>query len=160
MGFRRLLHTMAPHYKIPARSTTTEKISAKAEAISSVQRESLAEADNITLTSDLWTDPLNSKSYMGSTINFLRKNDFESIRLGVMRMTGAHTAENIAEHFDQLMLTWNITNSRINNSKLQSTIDKVKAIVTFSRESVQVTERLESVQVSEGKKALKLKQDI
>jgi hypothetical protein len=48
----------------------------------------------------------------------------------------------------------------INNSKVQSTIDKVKAIVTFSRESVQETERLESVQVSEGKKALKLKQDI
>jgi hypothetical protein len=51
-GFRRFVKTVAPLYKIPARSTITEKINKTAQAIAAVQRIELGKANNITVTSD------------------------------------------------------------------------------------------------------------
>jgi len=50
---------------------------------------------------------------MGTTIHFLREKDFESIRLGVIHLTGAHDSANIAEHFEKTMLDWNIMKENV-----------------------------------------------
>jgi zinc finger BED domain-containing protein 1 (E3 SUMO-protein ligase ZBED1) len=112
-GFVRLLKILAPQFKIPARSTITNKMNTIAEKIRENNREALAEAKDITLTSDLWTEPCNSKSFMGITIHFLQNNlEFKSMRLGVLRI-GAHSAANIALAFDKTLKNWNIDRNQV-----------------------------------------------
>jgi hypothetical protein len=78
----RLLKIFAPQFKTPARSTITNRMNTIAEKIRENNREALAEAKDITLTSDLWTEPCNSKSFMGITIHFLQNNlECKSMRL-------------------------------------------------------------------------------
>jgi hypothetical protein len=66
-GFKLLMKTVAPKYKIPSRKTIIKLISSKYDVLSAQIKNKLSLVENITLTTDIWTDTINTKSYLGMT---------------------------------------------------------------------------------------------
>lgn len=96
-GFQYLLKTVAPLYKLPGRKSITKLMEEKYELLSMIIKEKLSVVDAITLTSDVWTDTLNTRSYLGMTTHFVSKNKLESVMLGVTLLEERHTAEYLGE---------------------------------------------------------------
>lgn len=82
-GFQYLLKTAAPLYKVPGRKSVTSLMEEKYELLSIVMKLKLSAADAVTLTSDVWTDTLNTRSYLGMTAHFASKDKLESVTIGV-----------------------------------------------------------------------------
>ena len=54
-----------PHYEVPCRTTMTNRLNTKYKKVSSKYREVLKKVGNMTLSSDIWTDTLNTRSFLG-----------------------------------------------------------------------------------------------
>jgi hAT family C-terminal dimerisation region len=197
-GFRRLVKTLAPLYKLPARSTITGQIKSTAEALAAVQRIELSNADHLTITSDLWTDTMNSRNFLGTTVHYIKGVEFKTVKLGVIRMFESHTADNISCQFRKLLSDWDVnidnvaacvTDNAANilkavsdtfgdekqlscfahnlNLVMESSakcvapiIDKVKAVVTFTKQSTDIRGRLTKLQNERGERTHKLKDHV
>lgn len=71
------MHVAYPLYKIPSRNTIKNKLDMKYDYLSKIFIDKLKNINNITLTSDIWTD-IQMKSYIGLTIHFLEGTKFKS----------------------------------------------------------------------------------
>lgn len=71
------MHVACPLYKIPSRNTIKNKLDMKYDYLSKMFIDKLKNINNITLTSDIWTD-IQMKSYIGLTIHFLEGTKFKS----------------------------------------------------------------------------------
>jgi len=90
-GFKLLMKTVAPKYKITSRKTITKLISSKYDVLSTQIKNKLSLVENITLTIDIWTDTINTKGYLGMIGHFLSlsKLQLESVTLGVLELQEA-----------------------------------------------------------------------
>ncbi|CAI6359598.1 unnamed protein product [Macrosiphum euphorbiae] len=113
-GFKLLMKTVAPKYKIPSRKTISKIISSKYDVLSTQIKNKLSLVENITLTTDIWTDTINTKSYLGMTGHFLSlsKLQLESVTLGVLELQ-EHTSENIIGCLNNLLVKWGIEKNQI-----------------------------------------------
>lgn len=111
--FQYLLKTVAPLYKLPARKSITKLMGEKYELLFMIIKEKLSVVDVITLTSDVWTDTLNTRSYLGMTAHFVSKNKLESVTLGVTLLEKRHTAEYLGEWLLQICIQWRITKEQV-----------------------------------------------
>jgi hypothetical protein len=59
-GFKHLLKTTAPNYKIPSRKTIGTLLDKKYEAISSIFKSKIKRLDHYNITTDIWTEVMNS----------------------------------------------------------------------------------------------------
>lgn len=66
-----------PLYKIPSRNTIKNKLDMKFDYLSNIFKDKLKDINNISLTSDIWTD-IQMKSYIGLTIHYLEGTKFKS----------------------------------------------------------------------------------
>ena len=68
-----------------------------------------ASLDYISATIDIWSDR-RMRGFMGITVHWMDKHNFEMHMacLAVIRIKGSHTGVNILEHFDNVMLKFNI----------------------------------------------------
>lgn len=73
----------------------------------------LSTADNVSLTTDLWTDVLNSQSFIDLTVHFIQADKHESITLGVIALNKQHTASNIGEWIFKMLEKWKITKEQV-----------------------------------------------
>ncbi|KYM97822.1 Zinc finger BED domain-containing protein 1 [Cyphomyrmex costatus] len=112
-GFRRLLKILAPLYTVPSRMTITSRIDEKFVALSSIVKEKLTGIDNIVLTSDIWTDKYNSKSYLCLTAHFIEGTKIESINLGVRLLEEAHNAIYLSQILKSFCHEWNIDLNKV-----------------------------------------------
>lgn len=117
-GFTELIKHLAPHYSIPCRKTFGKYLDEKYDEISVKYKELIRTIINITLTTDLWTDSLNNRSFLGITAHYLVGSEMESIMLGVHEFPGSHTSDNIKEKLSDILFDWGIP------------LDNVSAIVT------------------------------
>jgi len=62
---------VAPLYKVLARNTVKARILQKYDVVSSNFRCILKEIENITVTTDIWSEMMTTKSYLGITIHFI-----------------------------------------------------------------------------------------
>jgi len=160
--------------------------------------------EHFVLTTDIWTDTLNTKSFLGLTVHYTNSNfQFQSVAIGVRALEKNHTSEYLSEILNVLCDEWaidkdkvtavvtdngaNIVKTIINSfglrkhlpcfahtinlivtdsikasTVLKTVIDKVKAIVTFFKHSVNASDELRKLQVRNGIKegaTLKLKQE-
>jgi len=72
-GFKHLMKKIIPMYKVPSRKTITQLISSKYDILSAQIKNKLSLIESITLTSDIWTDTLN-------TNNLKKEKESERIR--------------------------------------------------------------------------------
>ena len=70
---------------------------------------SFSNLDNLSATLDIWSDR-RMRGFKGITIHWMDKDTFEMHMccLAVIRIKGSHTGLNILEHFDNVMLKFNI----------------------------------------------------
>lgn len=133
-GFIQLLHTTCPLYKIPSRKTISTLIDSKYEAISNLFRGKIDKVDYVTLTCDIWTETMRSKSFLGVTIHFLDDSELFDATLGVYELSDRHTAEYIADILKNVCRDWNITDEIITCVVTDGAANMVKAIdVAFGK---------------------------
>lgn len=92
-GFQVLMSTILPLYKIPYRKCITHLMEEKYELLSNMIKKQLSQVGNMSLTTDIWTEPLNMKSFLGLTAYFLAEEKHKSITIGVVEMTERHQSE-------------------------------------------------------------------
>lgn len=119
-GFQHFMKTVTPLYTIPGRKTITKIIDEKYNVLFHIMKSKLAEIEVVTLTTDIWTDTINTKSYLGVTCHFFDfdKLSLKSIILKVHLLDENHTSEYIGQCLRQILIEWAIP------------LDKVTAVVT------------------------------
>jgi hypothetical protein len=115
LGFiaKKYVPLCVPLYKLPARSTITKNLNVAAFSLSNIQKEEIKAAKHITITSDLWTEPCNSRSFLGTTLHYFHEHEFRSARIGVIPMDCAHTGANISAKFEELLKTWGVDKNKV-----------------------------------------------
>ncbi|CAI6358828.1 unnamed protein product [Macrosiphum euphorbiae] len=105
-------------------------VKSKYEVLSTLIKSKLSLVDH--LTSDIWTDTLNTTSFLGMTVHFLSLNKvvLDSVTIGVLELSVSHKAENISTWFEYLLVQWGIKKSQIftvvtdNGSNILSAVNK------------------------------------
>ncbi|XP_018578649.1 zinc finger BED domain-containing protein 1-like, partial [Anoplophora glabripennis] len=117
-GFKHLMKTIAPLYKIPGRNSITKLIDTKYEVLSLLIKNKLSEVENITLTTDVWTEILNTVGFLGVTAHFYFDNKLNSIAIGVYELSENHTGDYLGNCLRTVCEEWNIP------------LEKITAVVT------------------------------
>ncbi|XP_046753163.1 E3 SUMO-protein ligase ZBED1-like [Diprion similis] len=104
---------VAPLYHIPSRKINTKLIEQKYQVLSNLVKIQLSGIDHLTLTTDVWTDTLNTKSFLGITAHFVSEGELVSIVIGVTELNERHTAENLGWWLLKITSDWNIKNESI-----------------------------------------------
>ncbi|XP_063226693.1 zinc finger BED domain-containing protein 4-like [Bacillus rossius redtenbacheri] len=128
-GFLQLMKEVCPLYKVPCRETIKNRIDEKYEAMSDLFKTYIKNADNYCITYDIWTETMQTKSFVGITIHFLDKSQLLSGTLGVFELTEHHTSLYITEKLTDIFSEWNIS------------IEKVSAVITDNDSTVMKVNR-------------------
>lgn len=80
-GFRNLLSTICPLYKIPSRDTVKKRVDEKFSVLESKFREKLNQVKNVSLTTDVWTKTIQMRSFTGITVHFFNGTNIESCKI-------------------------------------------------------------------------------
>lgn len=67
---KHLLKVIAPQYKLPSRYTITRWLDEKYHVLSEIYKDKLLEVQHITLTTDIWSDTMQMRSFLGVTAHF------------------------------------------------------------------------------------------
>jgi len=129
-GFNYLMKILSPLYKIPCRSGITQMIDEKYEVLSLRVKKKLENISAISLTTDVWTDTLNTKAYLGLTGHFVDINCKKlcSVTLGVKELNDRHNAD-LGTVIKDVCQQWNITPDKITVFVTDNAANIVKAIV-------------------------------
>ncbi|KAF2884629.1 hypothetical protein ILUMI_21537 [Ignelater luminosus] len=127
-GFRNLIKVIAPHYKLPCKTTLTRLVDDKYAALSTVFKEELSNIGNLTLTTDMWSETMSMRSFLGITAHFGVGNELLSITLGVYQSNERHTSEHIAEMLLKTCTEWGIDRDKISSVVTDNAANMVKAI--------------------------------
>jgi len=116
-GFVHFMQKAAPMYKVPSRKIVTKLVQSKYEVLSSLVKSKLSNIEYITITADIWTDIINTTSFLGMTAHFLNnsKLDLESITIGVLELADNHTSDHISEWFEKQLNEWGIQKDKVVN---------------------------------------------
>lgn len=112
-GFQHFVKTAIPLYKVPDRKSITRLMEEKYELLSMVIKSKLSAVDAITLTSDVWTDTLNTRSYLGMTAHFISEDKLQSVMLGVTPLEERHTADYLSEWLLNTCTQWKIATEKV-----------------------------------------------
>jgi len=77
-GFRNLFSTICPLYKIPSRDTVKRRVDEKFSVLAAEFRDKLIQVKNVSLTTDVWTETMQMRSYIGITVHFFNGTNIES----------------------------------------------------------------------------------
>jgi len=81
-GFKLLIKSLAPLYKMPSRRNVSRKIDVKYEALAGIFKEMLSISNNFSLTTDIWTD-IQTRSYLDITVHFANTFTF-TLKSGIL----------------------------------------------------------------------------
>lgn len=112
-GFKTFMKTIAPLYKIPSRKKITSLIEEKYEFLSSMIKTQFLNIKNLCLTTDIWTDTINTKSFLGITAHYILKETYKSVTIGVIELNDRHTSDNIKLWLLNIICEWNIDKENI-----------------------------------------------
>ncbi|CAD0205153.1 unnamed protein product [Chrysodeixis includens] len=133
-GFRTLMKTVAPQYKLPSRTTLRRWLDDKYEVISETIKTMLSSIEDITLTTDIWSDTLNMKSFLGITAHFGIDIELHSVTLGVYELGERHTSDYLSEILVKVCQDWRIDQENVTAVVTDNAANIVKAIeLTFGK---------------------------
>lgn len=73
-GFKKFIKTLQPLYKTPALKTREKLFNTKYAQLKEKIYKKLCDVKNITITTDLWTETMNVKCFLGVTAHFVNGN--------------------------------------------------------------------------------------
>jgi len=114
-GFIYFMRKTAPLYKIPSRKVITNLVKSKYQVLSSLVKSRLSNVEYMTITADIWTNIINTTSFLGMTVHFLSmsKDSLDSVTIGVLELADSHNANNICEWFEQILKEWGIRKQQV-----------------------------------------------
>lgn len=122
-GFKKLMKEIVPAFKVPSSSYIKTKLSEKYEACANVERSKIKNILDFCVTTDIWTETMSEKSFLGVIIHYI--DDIKpvacnlAVRLEAVReLKSNHTAQYIADSLREIFTDWNIE------------LTKIRAIVT------------------------------
>lgn len=128
-GFLNLMKVACPLYKVPSRFTLKRMLETKYDIIREHFKDKLQKVSGLTLTTDIWTDTMQTRSFLGVTVLFCNEEEqLESVSLGVYDLTQSHTAEYIADILLKTCNEWNIEDNKIVAVVTDAGANIVKAI--------------------------------
>ncbi|KAK2575313.1 hypothetical protein KPH14_008161 [Odynerus spinipes] len=95
-GFKAYTKGLCPLFKLPSRKTVTSLIEEKYQVLSNMIKTQLSTVEHLSLTTDVWTDPLNTKSFLGITGHFVLNEEHKSVTIGVTELDERHTSRKVA----------------------------------------------------------------
>lgn len=95
-AFLKLFKVVAPHYKVPSRKTIKKYVYEKYNSASEVFKSKFSAMESFSLTTDIWTETLQTRSFLGITVHYLEQDNLASCTVGVFEMDKGHTAEYIS----------------------------------------------------------------
>jgi len=104
---------VAPLYKVPTRNTIKARILQRYDVVSSNFKYFLKEIEDITITTDIWSEMMTTKSYLGVTIHFINSTKLCSAALGIFELSKSHSANYISHELLNILNLWDIPKSRI-----------------------------------------------
>ena len=125
----RLMKTLSPRYKVPVRNSIKKFIIKKYESVSVIFKTLLSNVNNVSLTTDIWTD-FQMRSYLGVTVHFVHNLKLVSATLGVVNLGESHTADYISKELVELLGHWEIPHDKILAFVTDNGANMVKAITT------------------------------
>ena len=130
-GFQELIKYVAPNYKLPCRKTFSRRLDEKYEKMSNDYKKTLKSIKDITLTTDLWSDTLNTRSFLGITAHYLEGSEIISVVIGVYEFELAHTSANLEEKLREVCTEWGIDPDNIITIVTDNAANIVKAVEDF-----------------------------
>ncbi|XP_033229761.1 zinc finger BED domain-containing protein RICESLEEPER 3-like [Belonocnema kinseyi] len=70
-GFKEFVRTLQPHYNLSSAETVTVMMENKYEVLKTKMKNILSTKTNIILTTDLWTESMTTRAYLGITAHYL-----------------------------------------------------------------------------------------
>jgi len=136
-GFIHFVKTLCPLYKIPSRSTLTILLEEKYKMCRSQLKDMLDQVHYISLTSDICTIINSTRSFLVITGHFLNLKTYklESVCLEAVPLTERHTANTIAEHFNQICEEYSLSAFKIVAITTDGAANMQKAVELFSDHS-------------------------
>jgi len=104
---------VAPLYKVPTRNTIKARILQRYDVVSSNFKHFLKEIEDITITTDIWSEMMTTKSYIGVTIHFIHSTMLCSAALGIFELSKSHSSNYIAYELLNILNLWDIPKSKI-----------------------------------------------
>lgn len=113
-GFTVLMHTLATLCRIPNKKKITQLIDEKYGLLSDTIEEKLSQLSHLALTTDIWTDPLNTKRFLGITCHCICNDMPQSVTIGVTELNTNHSSE-IEKWLEKIMKDWKIEKKSIHS---------------------------------------------
>lgn len=133
-GFKNLIKAVAPQYKLPSRTSLRRWLDNKYEVISETFKKKLSSIENLTLTTDIWSDTFNMKSFIGVTVHFGIEIELISVTLGVYELDERHTSQYISEMLLKTCAEWGINKDYVMAVVTDNASNMVKAVeLTFGK---------------------------
>ncbi|XP_036142944.1 zinc finger BED domain-containing protein 4-like [Monomorium pharaonis] len=141
-GFKKLMKTIVPLYKVPSRRTVTRLLEDRYKTLKNNFIAKIDGAICYSLTCDNWTD-ITNQSYLGVTIHYLTDElKMKSGCIGVFPLYKNHTAEYLAKSLNTIIKEFKLNCSKITaiitdsaaNIKLaiEKTVGKYKHLACFA----------------------------
>lgn len=127
-GFRHLMKTVVPQYKLPSRDTFTRRLDTKYEVVSQKIKEKLSRIDSVTITTDIWSDTMQTRSFLGVTVHYADQMKVCSFTLGVFDLNERHTSAYLSEKLLEICDQWHIPKEKITAVVTDSGANIVKAV--------------------------------
>lgn len=112
-GFKNLMKTTVPLYSVPGRKSITKKMEEKYEYLKACEIQKLKKMDYFSVTADIWTEVLNTVSYLGMTVHYVFENELRATTIVVTEMTERHTSEVIGRWMKTILKNWHINDEKI-----------------------------------------------
>ncbi|CAH1108723.1 unnamed protein product [Psylliodes chrysocephalus] len=91
----------------------TNMVDEKYNILSYKMKEVIKNVTNISLSTDVWTDTLNTRSFLGLTCHFIHGNYLKSVSIGVKELNQSHTSNYLESVLKSLCDTWGINDNKI-----------------------------------------------
>lgn len=100
----------------------------KYEVVSETFKKKLSSIQDLTLTTDIWSDTLNMKSFIGVTVHFRIEIELISVTLGVYELDERHTSQYISEILLKTCAEWGIKKDNATAVVTDNAANMVKAV--------------------------------
>lgn len=127
-GLKYLMKTVAPLYQMPSRTKMASLIDEKYDLLSGMFKQKLENICSITLTTDVWTETMATKSFLGLTGHFLLEKKITSLTIGVFELDQRHNSEYLGQCLFSICEEWNIPHSKITAVVTDNGANIVKAV--------------------------------
>lgn len=95
----------------------------------------LSSVEYLCFTTDVWTDTLNTRSYLGTTAHFVFNEKLTSIIIGVTKLNERHTSDYLGQWLLSICTEWDIQIDNVVTVVTDNTANIVKAVNNIFRKN-------------------------